>query len=301
MKRVRLLIIGLIFTYSVKSQDLVIDVKYANTPEDNEIAKQEQVLENNSVVNVSKAQLYVWLPKQDYTNAPAMIICPGGGYSSESMKSEGHDFAQWLNERGIVGIVLKYRLPNQHPMVPLEDIKNAMRQVRETAKEWKVNPNKIGVAGFSAGGHLASSLATHFDFGKRNSTNDFEKISCRPDFALLVYPVISMKVGITHQGSRNQLIGESGEASMINYFSNELHVKRRTPPTFLVHADNDRSVTPENSILFYQQLKRRMIPAELHIFRSGGHGFGMKKLNKPIDKWPDLFMDWLKAINIVRE
>ena len=171
--------------------------------------------------------------------------------------------------------------------------------VRMNADKWNINPEKIGIAGSSAGGHLASTVGTRFDSGHPDSPDPVEKISCRPDFMLLLYPVITFKEEFGHMGSRKNLIGEGNEWKMVEEYSNELHVGPETPPTFLILADDDKSVVPKNSVEFYLALKENNVPAEMHIFQEGGHGFGMNKKGLPVDQWPDLFLNWLKAMKIV--
>jgi len=227
------------------------------------------------------------------------VICPGGGYGRLAMNHEGVDLARWLAERGVAGIVLKYRMPNGHPQIPSDDARKALRMVRANAEKWGVNPSKIGIAGSSAGGHLAATAGTRFDNGNPDSPDPVAKTSCRPDFMLLLYPVITMKEDFTHLGSRKNLLGEGNNLNLIRLYSNELHVTKETPPTFIVLADNDTGVVPRNSTEFYSALKTNQIPAEMHIFAKGGHGFGMRKNNIPTDKWPELFLDWLKTISIL--
>ena len=207
--------------------------------------------------------------------------------------------AKWLAERGVSGIVLKYRMPNGNHEVPSSDARQALRIVRANAKEWGINPAKIGIAGSSAGGHLASTVGTRFDAGNKNSADKLEQVSCRPDFMLLLYPVISFNEAFGHMGSRKNLIGQVNDYALVEKYSNELHVTPETPPTFLVLADNDKGVVPRNSIEFYTALKNNNVPVEMHIFAEGGHGFGMRKNNIPADNWPDLFYNWLKAMKII--
>jgi len=196
--------------------------------------------------------------------------------------------------------VLKYRLPYGHHEVPSSDARRAIRTIRANADEWGIDPGKIGIAGSSAGGHLASTAGTVFDSGNQNSSDPIEKVSCRPDFMLLLYPVITLKEEFTHMGSRNNLIGEGNNMKLVLKYSNELNVSEQTPPTFLVLADDDGAVPPRNSIEFYSALKHFNVPAEMHIFQKGGHGFGMHQSGIPVNNWPDLFVDWLKAQEIIK-
>jgi acetyl esterase/lipase len=184
--------------------------------------------------------------------------------------------------------------------MPLQDAQQAMRLVRSYAKEWAIDPSRVGIAGFSAGGHLASTLSTHFDTGNNDSTNPIERLSCRPDFSILIYPVITFKEEWGHMGSRENLIGKTTDWKIIQNFCNELQVNKLTPPAFLALADDDAAVKPRNSIEYYLALKREGIPAELHIFREGGHGFGMNKKGKPHDQWPTMVVEWMKAMKFIK-
>ena len=230
------------------------------------------------------------------SNGTAVIICPGGGYGHLAINKEGYKVAQWLNTLGISAFVLKYRLPNdlimkEKSIAPLQDVQEAVRIVRRNAEKWHIDPNKIGVMGFSAGGHLASTAATHYD-DKVYEVAD--KISAHPDFSILIYPVISMQEGITHMGSRNNLLGEKASAESIDKYSNEKRVDANTPKTFLVHATDDKAVPVENSINYYLALKQNKVPAEMHIYENGGHGFGLgiEGTNK---YWPKDCENWLVA------
>jgi acetyl esterase/lipase len=182
----------------------------------------------------------------------------------------------------------------------LEDVHRTLRIVRQKAAEWGINPSKIGIAGSSAGGHLASTAGTRFDLGNPEAADPIEKFSCRPDFMLLLYPVITFDEEYGHMGSRNNLIGANPKYDLVERYSNEKQVTAQTPPTFLVHADDDTGVPSRNSVEFYMALKKHKIPAEMHIFRQGGHGFGMNKKNLPVDQWPNLFAQWMKAQGITK-
>jgi acetyl esterase/lipase len=284
----------------LKAQDFTLKVWPDGAPDSNGITEPEQTIEGKRVMNVSMAELFVYLPEKTKNSGAAIVICPGGGYIRQAMDHEGYEMAQWLAERGVAGIVLKYRLPNKHHAIPSGDARRAVRTVRMKAKEWGIDPGKIGIAGSSAGGHLAATAGTRFDTGNPASPDPVERWSCRPDFMLLLYPVITMKEEFTHLGSRNNLIGEGNDLALIRQYSNELHVTGDTPPVFLVLADDDKAVIPRNSIEFYTALKSHNIPAEMHIFARGGHGFGMRKNNIPADNWPGLFLDWLKSLGIIK-
>lgn len=280
------------------SQPIEMKLKYSQDPVSNELTGPE-VVNNGIISNISEAKIYVYLPPAAINTGVAVLICPGGGYGVVCSDYEGSWFAEWLNKQGIAGIVLKYRLPNKKPMIPLVDAITAMETVRLNAKKWNINPNKIGIAGFSAGGHLASTLSTHFRTERPDAENPLDKVSSRPDFQLLLYPVISMHDEITHKGSRDNLLGENPESILVDFFSNEGQVSQSTPPAFIALADDDALVSPQNSIVYYTALKNYKIPAELHIFNQGGHGFGMQKAPLPVSQWPQLFVEWLKAIQII--
>lgn len=298
MKTTLILFTSVIISLSAMAQDFKLKVWPNGAPDSNGMTQPEELFEGKRVRNVSEAEIYVYLPKQGINTGAALVICPGGGYGMEAMDHEGYDMAEWLTQQGVAGIVLKYRLPYGHHQIPLEDTQRAIRMVRQKAFEWGINPTKIGIAGSSAGGHLASTAGTHFDFGKTDSNDKIEKMSCRPDFMLLLYPVITFNEAFTHMGTRTNLIGTGNDLELIQKYSNELHVTDQTPPTFLILADDDGAVPPRNSIEFYMALKKFNIPAEMHIFSKGGHGFGMNKINQPVDQWPNLFAQWLKAQRI---
>ncbi len=252
--------------------------------------------------DVTNPKIKVFFPKNK-GNGTAVLICPGGGYTWLAMPVEGYDVAEWLNGLGVTAIVLKYRLPSDSIMEnksvgPLEDAQEAMRDIRRHAKEWNINPDRIGVMGFSAGGHLASTLCTHYN----DKIYDSDTISARPDFAVLAYPVISMRNGITHEGSRKRLLGENPDSSLVRKFSNELHVTDDTPPAFIVQAEDDKSVPVLNSILYFEALKKHNIPAELHIYQKGGHGFGLAKDrgNDTESNWPKACESWLRMRGLIK-
>lgn len=288
----------LIMSLSGMAQDFKLKVWPNGASDSNGMTQPEELFEGRSVRNVSEAEIYVYLPKQGVNTGAAIVICPGGGYGMEAMDHEGYNMAEWLAQQGVAGIVLKYRLPYGHHQIPLEDTQRAIRMVRQKAAEWGINPSKIGIAGSSAGGHLASTAGTRFDMGKPESNDEVEKVSCRPDFMLLLYPVITFTEEFGHMGSRTNLIGQGNNWDLVKRYSNELQVTAQTPPTFLVLADDDNAVPPRNSIEFYMALKKYNIPAEMHIFSKGGHGFGMNKKNLPVDQWPNLFVQWMKAQRI---
>jgi len=245
-----------------------------------------------------KPTLTIYLPVKEKANGAAVVICPGGGYGFLAMDHEGHQIAQWLNSLGVAGFIVKYRHRNSgagygHP-VPLQDAQRAIRMVRSRAKEWSIDPNRIGVLGFSAGGHLASTTGTHFDNGRSEVQDLTERVSCRPDFMILIYPVISFTEWCAHTGSRQNLLGENPDPNMVENLSNEKQVTPRTPPTFLIHADDDTGVPPENSIYFYLALRKAKVPVEMHIYQKGGHGFGLGKKDSDASSWPVACANWMR-------
>jgi acetyl esterase/lipase len=226
-----------------------------------------------------------------------MVICPGGGYGGLVLGAEGHGIAEWLNQHGIMGVVLKYRLPRGHSMVPLLDAQRALRMTRAHAKQWGIDPARIGIAGFSAGGHLASTAGTHFDAGDPAAADPIQHVSCRPDFMILVYPVITMgEQG--HAGSRRNLLGATPTPETIEKFSNEKQVTDQTPPAFLAHALDDKVVPPISSQMLYQALQAHHIPAKLLELPSGGHGLNGYK-GPMWDAWQTDSLKWLAELKLI--
>jgi acetyl esterase/lipase len=230
-------------------------------------------------------------------NGAAMVICPGGGYGGLVTGAEGHGIAAWLNHHGITGIVLEYRLPKGNAFVPLLDAQRAIRTARSRASDWGIDPKRIGVIGFSAGGHLASTAGTHFDDGDPFATDSISKASCRPDFMILVYPVISMG-SMGHQGSRNNLLGKEAKAELIELFSNEKQITPKTPPAFLAHALDDKVVPPDNSKLFYEALIANKVPGKYLELPSGGHGLNGYK-GPMWDAWQKQALEWLGSLSVI--
>ncbi len=231
----------------------------------------------------------------DKKPAPAVVICPGGGYGHLAMSHEGTEIAEWLNKQGFTAFILQYRIaPRYHHPAPMQDVQRALRLVRARATPWNVDPRHIGIWGFSAGGHLASTAATHFDEGKKDADDPIERVSCRPDFAILSYPVITMKRPFTHGGSRDNLLGKQPSEELVKSLSNDEQVTAKTPPTFLFHTTEDTAVPPENSIRFYLALRKAGVPAELHIYEKGRHGVGLASKDPVLSSWPARLADWLK-------
>jgi acetyl esterase/lipase len=225
----------------------------------------------------------------------AVVVCPGGGYRALAMDHEGEQVARWWNSLGVSAFVLKYRLgPKYHHPVELGDAQRALRWVRSRAEQYAIQPGRIGIMGFSAGGHLASSAATLFDKGQASAPDPIDRLSSRPDFAVLVYPVISMTTEYVHQGSKNNLLGESPDAALAEHLSTELQVTPETPPVFLFHTNQDTTVPAENSVLFYLALRRAGIPAELHIYERGAHGVGLAWSDAVLSSWPARLADWMR-------
>lgn len=248
------------------------------------------------ISNISKPTLSIFLPEASKANGTAVIICPGGGYGIVAASHEGYDVAKKFNEMGVAAFVLKYRMPNKKnqpdpSIAPLQDAQQAIITVRKNAAKWNVNPQRIGIMGFSAGGHLASTAGTHFE---KVLVDDPGNISARPDFMMLIYPVISADIAITHAGSYKNLLGDNPSKEQLELYSNEKQVTAKTPPTFLVHASDDNGVSPNNSVVFYQALIKNKVPAELHIYERGGHGFGMyNKTTK--EEWMDRAKNWMDS------
>jgi acetyl esterase/lipase len=260
--------------------------------------EKSEVRPNGTVIisGISVPTITVFLPQKPASSRSSIIIFPGGGYHINAVKHEGLDIAKALNDLGIAAFVVKYRIPNDETMLnkeigPLQDAQQAIMLVRQNAAKWNLDPNKVGIMGFSAGGHLASTAGTHF---KKAVIQNKKEVNLRPDFMVLGYPVISFTDSIGHLGSRGNLLGKSPSAERVIEYSNELQVTADTPPTFLIHAADDKVVLPANSIVFFEQLLKHNVPAELHIYERGGHGFG---LNNPTseEKWMNTLANWLAS------
>jgi acetyl esterase/lipase len=246
----------------------------------------------------------VYLPPKERTSGASIVICPGGGYGALATIHEGKEVAEWLNSLGVAGVVLKYRLaPKYKHPVPLNDARRAIRMVRAKSKEWGLDPDRVGVLGFSAGGHLASTLATHFRETPSTASDPIDSFHERPDVAILIYPVVSFTADYTHKGSVRNLLGTDPTQEQLTELSNELQVTEKTPPTFLAHTLADRGVPMENSVAFAQALRKHKVPFELHVFEKGQHGLGLGKGSKEyniarepsFEAWPSLCATWLKS------
>ncbi|HUP14000.1 MAG TPA: alpha/beta hydrolase, partial [Niastella sp.] len=246
--------------------------------------------------------LTVYLPPKEKANGAAVIVVPGGGYRAEAATHEGSDVAKRFNEMGVAAFVLKYRLPSDVTMInkeigPIQDAQRAIQMVREKAAAWGIDKDRVGIIGFSAGGHLASTAGTHFnhayiDVGK--------KVNLRPDFMVLIYPVISFADSIAHIGSRDNLLGKDPSPEKKAAFSNELHVTKKTPPTYLVHAEDDKTVKVQNMLLFATALQKHKVPFDFYLYEQGGHGFGMNNTTSDV-KWMDLLQEWLEKNGWLRK
>jgi acetyl esterase/lipase len=270
-------------------QPLVLDVWPGKVPGETGAIGEEKVLESKPgeklvkrITNVSKPTISVYRPAKDKDTGAAVVVCPGGGYNILAWDLEGEEVARWLNSIGVTGIVLKYRVPrrpgqpgDQPPIGPLQDAQRALSLARSKATEWSIDPNRIGMLGFSAGGHLTASAATNFDKRAYEPADPVDKLSCRPDFAVMIYPGYLVPKDSTELAS-------------------DIRVRKECPPMFFAHAGDDR-VSPENSVRMYLALKRAGVPAELHVYASGGHGFGLRPTDRPCSSWPDRCADWLRA------
>jgi acetyl esterase/lipase len=281
---------------------LILGAKLASGQGDKKAAEPEKIGLWNKKAPVGdgkfqEVEVWITVHRPEKPNGTAMVICPGGGYGGLVTGAEGKGIAAWLNRHGITGVVLEYRLPAGRSQVPLLDAQRAIRTVRANAKAWKLDANRIGIIGFSAGGHLASTAGTHFDAGEPDSADPVQRVSCRPDFIVLVYPVITM-TDKGHAGSRTNLLGKNPDAKLVDLFSNEKQVTSKTPPTFLAHAKDDRPVPPENSRMFYGALIANKVKAEYLELASGGHGLNGYK-GPMWDAWQERSLAWLAEMKLV--
>lgn len=257
--------------------------------ESNELKVPESFRDKEFIIDISEARMYAYPAAKDKANGTAVLICPGGGYSGVSQIKEGSEIAKWFNNLGVTAFVLYYRMPNGHPEIPLKDAQTAFSIIHQRAKEWNIRKNKIGIMGFSAGGHLASTVGTHFK----------TKIQ-RPAFMILGYPVVTMDKTLTHGGSRKNLLGANPSEDMVKLYSNELQVTKKTPPTFIVHAKDDGAVPIANSENLLKALQANKVSAELQVYDIGGHGFGMRKKNIPADNWSEVLKAWLVKQKLIK-
>jgi acetyl esterase/lipase len=298
-------ILLLIFTNQIIGQDTIIPLwPKDKIPNDIESDEKEEFFVHDGIQMYSKVQepaLEVYLPAAQNATGEAMLIFPGGGYQILAYDWEGTDIAKFLNGKGIAGIVVKYRLPSdvsqkEKQNVPLIDAQRALRIVRYYSKKFNFDTNKIGIIGFSAGGHLASTLGTHYDEKVYEPIDEVDTLSARPDFMALGYPVISMGA-MTHGGSKSNLLGENTSQKLVDHFSNEKQVTEHTPPTFLVHATDDGAVPVENSLLFFQALKDKGVSGTMHIYPKGGHGFSLALNDLHLVGWTARLYEWIRSLD----
>jgi acetyl esterase/lipase len=246
--------------------------------------------------------LFAYPAPADIATPTAVIVCPGGGYGHLSIEKEGSKIAEWLNSFGVTAFVLRYRhggTGHQHP-IPMQDGQRAIRTVRSRAAEWGVDTNRIGVMGFSAGGHLASTLGTHFDAGDTKDADPIDRASSRPDFLILCYPVITLTADYMHKGSRDNLLGKNPTPQLVREMSNEFQATKETPPTFIFQTDEDTTVPAENALSFYAALRKAKVPAELHIYQVGGHGLGLAAGVPGTHDWPERLNEWFKMRGLLK-
>lgn len=285
------------------SQESIITL-WSNEIPNHQTTDELETQQKTDILWIEKVQeptLEVFLPTKEKSTGIGIVICPGGGYQGLAYDLEGTDIAAWLNLKGIAAFVLKYRLPNSKSLIinhkaPLQDAQRTIRLVRYNAEKWNVSKDKIGVLGFSAGGHLASTLGTRYHEKVNSLPDHIDLLSARPDFMALIYPVISMEFKYTHIGSRENLLGKNPKQELIDHYSNYLHVSETTPPTFIIHATDDKSVSVMNSLLFYQALEKHRVYSELHIYPSGGHGFGLASGKGHLQTWVDRLYEWLASL-----
>lgn len=303
-KHLAICLLIFIVSNSLQAQNETISVWSATIPKsiDNVNYQEIDVFKDGEFYNTSKVvtpTLTLFLPNKEIVNNTAVLICPGGGYSHLAINKEGFKIAKWLNKLGITAFVLKYRLPTDSIMQdkkigPLQDAQEAIRYIRRNAEKWNIDTKKIGVIGFSAGGHLAATLSTQYNSKVYESE---DTISAKPNFSILIYPVISMNKEITHKGSKTNLLGEFPSDEIVEKYSNELQVNAETPITFLVHASDDNAVPVENTIRYYEALRKFDVPVEMCIFQKGGHGFGLGTEGTN-QYWSKYCENWLRMNNL---
>lgn len=303
-KRILSALIGLITMHQLQAQDTIPLYPNGSIPNSKPVENTEksETAPGGILVisNVTRPTLTVYLPPADKANGTAVIICPGGGYRVLAADHEGEQVARVLNQWGVTAFVLKYRLPSpetmQDPTIgPLQDAQRAIQYVRENAKLWQLEPKQIGIMGFSAGGHLAGSAAVHFDDAYIDNPL---KTSLRPDFAILVYPVISFSDEIGHKGSRENLLGKEPDPNKVKYFSLEKQVTKKTPPVFLVHAKDDRAVKVENTLVFADALDKAKVKHDMYLYEKGGHGFGLKNATSDVE-WTKFVKEWMFGMDLI--
>ena len=301
MKLIPFILLILLTQTAVIGQQ-IIPLWPGGVPNQNASMEEEKIIRSHivKIENVQAPSLEVYLPSKANHSGKAVVICPGGGYRFLAYDWEGTDIAKWFNSKGIAAFVLKYRLPTSSSLIspqwaPLQDAQRAIRIVRQNAEQWNIDNSQIGVMGFSAGGHLASTLGTHYnkDTLKRMNSDPINSVSARPNFMMLIYPVITFDEKHYHGGSKNALIGENAKQETIDYFSNNLQVTANTPSTFLVHSADDKVVPVANSMLFYEALIKQKVPAEMHLYPEGGHGYSFAIGKGHLQGWTDRLYEWI--------
>lgn len=297
MRKIKLIAL-LIFSVTLLSAQEVINLYPGTIPGSKTSDLKETGSNTGSFANVTVPTLEIFLPETDVATGVAVVLCPGGAYRMLAYGSEGARTARELVKRGIAVFILKYRLPNDAIMAdkktgPLQDAQQAIKIVRENAAKWSVDPARVGIMGFSAGGHLASTTATHY---KEAVTENSNNTNLRPDFQILIYPVISMQDNLTHRDSRNNLLGPEPSKAFIDLYSNELQVDENTPPAFITHTGDDKVVDVDNSILYYESLRRNNVAAEMHLYPKGNHGF---VLSQPAEEWIVPIINWMKKSKLI--
>lgn len=303
----RLISIAIVLFISVKAlgQEKLFLWPEGFVPNQEVSQEKEKITKADIIIieNVQNPSIEIYLPSKSIRTGKAVVICPGGAYGFLAYDWEGTDFAKALNAKGIAAFVLKYRLPTSASIIdpkwaPLQDVQRAMRLVRSHAKRWDIDPTKVGIMGFSAGGHLASTLGTHYNRETLDRLKDtIDSLSARPDFMALIYPVITFDKKHYHGGSKNNLIGKNASTDLVNEFSNNLHVNSNTPPSFLVHSADDKAVPIANSLLFYSALIKNGVSAEMHLYPRGGHGFALARGKGSLEDWPQLLFNWIHELN----
>ncbi|MCL6219590.1 alpha/beta hydrolase [Zunongwangia pacifica] len=295
------LFIGLSVSAQIKTLALWPEGKMPNKQKSDE----KEVINKGDIRWITKVQtptLEIYIPPKASANGQAVLVCPGGGYAGLAYDWEGTEIAKYLNSKGIAAGVLKYRLPGSASVkenfkAPLQDAQRGIRMLRANASAWNIDKKKLGVMGFSAGGHLASTLGTHFQEAFYSAIDETDSEEIRPDFMILIYPVISMDTKITHQGSRDNLLGDHPTEALEKQFSNDLQVTANTPKTFILHASDDDTVPVENSLRMYKALQEHDVETEMHIYPTGGHGFSLANGMYYLQSWSDRLTDWLRNLN----
>lgn len=308
IKMIRIVVLILVLTgmntSGIHAQDTIMPLWPKNRIPNHIESDEQEMRKRNGVMRISKVQeptIEVYLPAKKNATKQAVLIFPGGGYGILAYDREGTDIAKFLNGKGVAGIVVKYRLPSSVSQtdkhnVPLIDAQRALRIVRSMSEDMNIDADKIGIIGFSAGGHLASTLGTHFNEKVYEPIDDVDKVSARPDFVALGYPVITFGEASTHKGSQKNLLGENPKPEMVAHFSNEKQVTEDTPPTFLMHAADDLSVPVENSLVFFEALQEKGVKGTLHVYPEGGHGFSLARKDMLLRTWTERLFEWMENL-----